>query len=48
MEDDHGAHLRIEPEKAAFELVAIDDRRLGSSTVGACEFGQLDVQAVAA
>ena len=28
VEDDDRAHLRIEPDEAAFELVAIGDRRL--------------------
>ena len=27
MKDDHGSHLRLQPEEAAFELVAVGDRR---------------------
>src|SRR5690349_9707316 len=46
MEDDHGPHLRIEPEEAAFELVTIGDRRLVADDGRVVERRDLDVDAV--
>jgi succinyl-CoA synthetase beta subunit len=48
MEDDHGPHLRFEPEEAAFELVAVDDRRRRVGDRRGVDLGQLDVHAVPA
>ena len=47
MKDDHGPHLRIEPEEAAFELVAIGDGRRRVGHRGCVEFGQFDIDAMA-
>ena len=47
MKDDHGPHVRIEPEEAAFELVAIDDGRRRVGHRGCIELGQFDIDAMA-
>jgi succinyl-CoA synthetase beta subunit len=48
MEDDEGSHLRFEPEEATFELVAIEHGRRRVGPRWGIEFGQGDVDAVAA
>ncbi len=49
MQDDDGSHLRLQPEEAAFDLVAVDDRRFmaGDRRSREGEFGQFDVDAMA-
>ena len=48
MKDDDGPHLRLEPEEAAFELVAVGDRRRRRRRPpGASSRGQFDVDAMA-
>ena len=47
MQDDHGPHLRVEPEEAAFELVTSDDRRHGVIDRRGMDGGQFDVDAMA-
>ena len=48
MEDDDRPKFRFQPEKAAFELIAVGDHRGGVGHRGGIEFGQLDVHAVPA
>ena len=49
MQDDHGSHLRSEPDEAAFELVAVRDGRLvaGSRRNRAADIDEFDVDAMA-
>ena len=47
MQDDHGPHLRLQPEEAAFELVAIRDERFDAGHRRRFEFGELDIDAMA-
>jgi hypothetical protein len=47
MEDDHGPLLRLEPEEAAFDLVAVGDRRFDASDRRRMDLGQLDIDTMA-
>ena len=47
MEDDHGPHLRVQPEEAAFELVSVGDRRLEALGRRDLDRGELHVHAMA-
>jgi hypothetical protein len=47
MQDDHGPHLRLKPEEAAFELVTIGDERFDTGGRRWFEFGKLDIDTVA-
>ena len=46
MKDDHGPQLRLEPEEAAFESIAILDRRHVVDDRGQRDSGQVDVEPV--
>ena len=43
MEDDHGPHLRLEPDEAAFELITVSDRRHVVSGDGCVQRGELEI-----
>ena len=47
MKDDHGPHLRLQPEEAALDLVAVGDARFKAVDRGSGQGSELDVDAVA-